>query len=222
MLDRSALRTSGFRGVADEQVPRRWRQTSLVPPFRKHLEGPAPAGPRCRIFIAEMLESERCLLVKYIVPLPKRTRPSHHPVVTTANRPLIIFVTVCSKGKAKLFANADFVDHVCEAWNEADDWLVGRWIVMPDHIHLFCSPKRMDSLPLRTWVKYWKSLVSKSVGRRNGKSIWLRDCWDTQLRSGDSYSEKWEYVKRNPVRAGLVVRTEDWPWQGEANVLFWQ
>ena len=32
---------------------------------------------------------------------------------------------------------------------------------------------------------------------------------------------KWEYVVRNPVRAGLVNRREDWPFQGELNVLRW-
>jgi hypothetical protein len=35
------------------------------------------------------------------------------------------------------------------------------------------------------------------------------------MRSGESYSEKWEYVRRNPVRAGLVSRTVDWVYQGE-------
>ncbi len=51
---------------------------------------------------------------------------------------------------------------------------------------------------------------------------WQRDFWDTQLRSGDSYSEKWAYVERNPVRAGLVESMGCWKWQGEENVLFWK
>jgi putative transposase len=35
------------------------------------------------------------------------------------------------------------------------------------------------------------------------------------LRHGESYSEKWDYVCQNPVRAGLVERAEDWKFQGE-------
>ena len=35
------------------------------------------------------------------------------------------------------------------------------------------------------------------------------------IRSPDSYSEKWDYVYKNPVRAGLVKQAEDWPYSGE-------
>jgi len=44
---------------------------------------------------------------------------------------------------------------------------------------------------------------------------------DTQLRRGESYDAKWDYVVANPVRAGLVSKSEDWPYQGEMNVLTW-
>src|SRR4030095_9854688 len=39
--------------------------------------------------------------------------------------------------------------------------------------------------------------------------------FDHLIRHGESYSEKWEYVRQNPVRAGLVHQADDWPWQGE-------
>lgn len=51
--------------------------------------------------------------------------------------------------------------------------------------------------------------------------LFQRDCWDTQLRKGERYSEKWEYVRYNPVRKGLAGTPDDWPWQGELNVLSW-
>jgi len=41
------------------------------------------------------------------------------------------------------------------------------------------------------------------------------------LRRGQSYDEKWDYVVDNPLRAGLVERAQDWPYQGELNVLSW-
>jgi len=50
---------------------------------------------------------------------------------------------------------------------------------------------------------------------------WQSDCWDTQIRSGTHYHEKWEYVRLNPVRKELVEESDDWPWQGELNVLRW-
>ena len=51
--------------------------------------------------------------------------------------------------------------------------------------------------------------------------LWQRDCWDRQLRTGESYAQKWEYVRNNPVRKGLVANADDWPYQGELNVLEW-
>src|SRR6266404_5418024 len=42
---------------------------------------------------------------------------------------------------------------------------------------------------------------------------------DHLLRSAESYTEKWHYVRENPVRAGLVKRWDDWPFHGEIFVL---
>jgi len=39
------------------------------------------------------------------------------------------------------------------------------------------------------------------------------------LRSVESYSQKWDYVKEKPVRAGLVETYDDWPWQSEIESL---
>ena len=38
---------------------------------------------------------------------------------------------------------------------------------------------------------------------------------------GEHYGDRWEYVRQNPVRAGLAVNVEDWPFQGEIEVLRW-
>ena len=51
--------------------------------------------------------------------------------------------------------------------------------------------------------------------------LFQRDCWDRQLRTGESYAQKWEYVRNNPVRKGLVAHADEWPYQGQVNVLEW-
>ena len=45
-------------------------------------------------------------------------------------------------------------------------------------------------------------------------SLWQREFFDHLLRSNESYKAKWAYVRMNPVRAALVERPEDWPYQG--------
>ena len=100
-------------------------------------------------------------------------------------------------------------------------WQVGRYVIMPDHIHLFCAPAKSETQPLLQWVKYWKSSAARNWIESADSPVWQRHFWDTQLRRSESYDQKWQYVVENPVRAGLVARSEDWRYQGEMNVLQW-
>lgn len=36
------------------------------------------------------------------------------------------------------------------------------------------------------------------------------------------YETKWEYVRNNPLRHGLVTAVDDWPYAGELNVFEWE
>ena len=91
---------------------------------------------------------------------------------------------------------------------------VGRYVIMPDHIHLFvCGDAQFD---LTTWFRLLKPHLSKAVVRQaTADPIWQRGFFDHVLRSDESYGEKWDYVRENPVRAGLVSAAEDWPYAGE-------
>jgi putative transposase len=99
-------------------------------------------------------------------------------------------------------------------------WLAG-YVIMPDHLHFFCAPEPTVPRSLEQWVEFWKSNAARHWPRREDAPIWQRHCWDTQLRRVESYDAKGDYVVENPVRAGLVTRSEDWPYQGEMNALRW-
>ena len=150
-----------------------------------------------------------------------RKHPAHMPLVEHHNEPVIIFLTVCSKDRKRTLASADVTQVIIQAWTGARSWLVGRYVIMPDHIHFFCAPSVFPLEPLNQWVRYWKNLASKNWPRPNEHPIWQRDFWDTQLRRHENYDSKWEYVINNPVRAGLASREEDWPFHGELNILRW-
>ena len=51
--------------------------------------------------------------------------------------------------------------------------------------------------------------------RRSGREAFST----TLLRSDESYAQKWNYVRENPVRAGLVSKAGDWPYSGEIVVI---
>jgi hypothetical protein len=61
----------------------------------------------------------------------------------------------------------------------------------------------------------FKRAISAGVPLEQRRSLWRPGFFDHVLRNGESYAQKWNYVRDNPVRAGLVARNEDWPYQGE-------
>ena len=80
-------------------------------------------------------------------------------------------------------------------------------------------------------MQKWKQWTSKRIAReiarvgigdpglKQSGTVWQEEFFDHVLRSSESYSQKWEYVKENPVRAGLVKKSDDWPFQGEIESL---
>ncbi len=151
--------------------------------------------------------------------LHNRKTPIHLPARENIGYPVIVFVTVCTDKRKPILCRPEIRYLLVEAWQKADSWLVGKYVLMPDHIHLFCSPTESDIHSLTKWVQYWKSLVSRKWPRHEDHPVWQKSYWDTQLRREESYKEKWDYVCENPVRKGLVADPDDWPFQGELNVL---
>ncbi len=152
---------------------------------------------------------------------PSRKTPAHLPIYSAFNRALIVFVTVCTNKKKDILCREKAHELILDAWRRSESWEVGCYIVMSDHIHLFVSPSVRDYPELKKWVQYWKMLVSREWPWPDEQPIWQKSFWDTQLRTGERYSEKWEYVRQNPVRKGLVTCPENWPYHGELNTLYW-
>ncbi|MGI8481703.1 MAG: REP-associated tyrosine transposase [Chthoniobacterales bacterium] len=150
-----------------------------------------------------------------------RKHPVHLPVRGRLDIPTIVFVTVCTKNRKPLLANADSHNLILDSWSAADSWLVGRYVLMPDHAHLFCAPATPESPALATWLRFWKSHATRHWPNQAEVPIWQRHFWDRELRQRESYAQKWDYVRQNPVRAGLISCEDDWPYQGEMHELRW-
>jgi REP element-mobilizing transposase RayT len=129
----------------------------------------------------------------------------------------LYFVTFCTHERQRFLAKNEvhtaFVRFAKRAqcnFNVA----VGRYVVMPDHVHLFV---RGDyNFRLGPWIGALKQALAKAamLSRAKGQ-IWEEGFFDHVLRSNESYSQKWNYVREDPVRAGLVNSTADWPYKGE-------
>jgi putative transposase len=69
---------------------------------------------------------------------------------------------------------------------------------------------------LSDWMKGLKRSLTTVLDETDVPSPhWQKGFFDHVMRSGESYSEKWNYVRDNPVRAGPVAESDAWPFQGE-------
>jgi REP element-mobilizing transposase RayT len=73
-------------------------------------------------------------------------------------------------------------------------------VVMPDHVHLLLTP-------LRDLDGNLYSLVEILQG-----PVWQEESFDHVLRSDESFEQKAEYIRQNPIRAGLVKEAADYRW----------
>lgn len=154
-------------------------------------------------------------------------KPPRLELLFQRSNPPVYFVTFNTHIRANLLAlpevHAAFVKYCRRAANFRIG--VGRYVVMPDHIHLFVCFGMGCTTTLGVWIKGLKrdidrvllSLKSKRLqfADQTLRSFWQPGFHDHVLRSDESYAEKWEYVFQNPVRAGLVAHAENWPYAGE-------
>ena len=91
---------------------------------------------------------------------------------------------------------------------------------MPNHVHLLLTPMRDGQgwpYALAAILKLIKGVSARSVNRLMGSSgpVWQEESFDHVVRSNESFDEKLKYICQNPVRAGLVLKPEDYRWLWE-------
>jgi putative transposase len=145
----------------------------------------------------------------------ERKHPPHLPTLDTATP--VLLVTVCTKHRRKILANPTAHALLREAWETYNDFSVGRYVILPNHIHLFVGDSDIAPYSLVRWVGAWKAYVSRRWPNEAHKPIWQRSFWDRQMWNDQACDVKWIYVRNNPVRHGLVKHPDDWPFQGVMN-----
>lgn len=145
--------------------------------------------------------------------------PQRPPRLTTVFQrfdPPLYFITFCAFDRQPVLAADAF--HTCFSdylsQKSAEGIACGEYVIMPDHIHMFLriDPHRYQ---LGKTIGFLKQALSKPLrALAISTPHWQPGFFDHIVRSADSYTAKWEYVRGNPVRAGLVEKYEDWPYLG--------
>ncbi len=132
----------------------------------------------------------------------------------------IYFISTNTHQRRSILACESAVAALKREWSDALErhgWLVGRYVVMPDHVHFFCAESsHSGNKSLSEFIQRWKEWTSKQLILSLGVSapVWQKQFFDHVLRQDESYAEEWNYVVENPIRAGLVTEAKAWPWQG--------
>ena len=70
-----------------------------------------------------------------------RKHPARQLTVSVGNLSTILHVTACTFQRRRILACEETHNLILDAWTQAPEWTVGRYVIMPDHVHLFCRRK---------------------------------------------------------------------------------
>jgi len=98
------------------------------------------------------------------------------------------------------------------------------WVVMPNHAHLLIRSEQANVAVFlqqlkgqfaQAVIRRWKELnasVLNQIMTKNGPRFWQVGGGYDRNVMGEELLEKVRYCHANPVTAGLVLRSIDWPW----------
>ena len=144
---------------------------------------------------------------------PQRRTPAKGVRITLSG-PNWVMLTVNTHDRERWLAQPSVQRALHDLWlNRATAWLVSDYVLMPDHLHLFCAPRDLK-FTIEKWMAFWKDQFTK---QHPDVGTFQRGGFHHRLRDGENYADKWRYVRENPVRAGLVTEPEEWPYFGRVH-----
>ena len=125
-------------------------------------------------------------------------------------------------GRARVFhGEADYREFV-KLMAAAGERLAPRllaYCLMPNHVHLVLWPR--EDGEVSRWMQWLMTAQVRRHHRRHGSDghLWQGRFKAFPIQRDEHLLSVLRYVERNPLRAKLVARAEDWPWSslGAAN-----
>lgn len=124
---------------------------------------------------------------------------------------------VLNRGNARqeVFHKPDDYAAFARLLGEASERLPMRlvaWCLMPNHFHLVLWPRRDGDLS--RWMQWLLTAHVRRYHRHYGSSghVWQGRFKAFPIQHDEHLATVLRYVERNPLRARLVRRAEDWPW----------
>ena len=98
-----------------------------------------------------------------------------------------VFLTVCTEKREPWLAQTSVQRTLHQIWElKASAWLVSDYLLMPDHLHLFCAPHDLK-FTIEQWMAFWKDQFAKA---HSEGGTFQRGGFHHRLRDGESYAQK--------------------------------
>ncbi len=91
-------------------------------------------------------------------------------------------------------------------------WNAFEYVVMPSHIHALLEFLAGDMKTTLEDFKRWTARLAMKQLKLEHRRFWQREWFDHWVRSNEEGNAICEYIRQNPVKAGLVSRYQDWPY----------
>ena len=122
----------------------------------------------------------------------------------------------CKKGLILSANQRTIVLNALRYW-DSRKWEVFAAVVMPDHVHLLAQPfshPEGGSIDLGEIIHSVKSYSAHQINRfrRRRGPVWEQERYDRVMRDEPEFLEKWQYIRNNPLKQGLVSAAEDYTW----------
>jgi putative transposase len=121
------------------------------------------------------------------------------------------FITSVTAQRRVLFqcaATAELLVDVFLRYREQGKYLLHEFVVMPDHFHALITP--VAEISLERAVQYIKGGFSFRL--KSSLPVWQASFTNHRIRDYEDFERHREYIRMNPVRAGLVQRVEGYPY----------
>jgi putative transposase len=134
----------------------------------------------------------------------------------------IVFITIGAYREQIPFVSHTFNQIIIDTLREEQEHqgcTVFTYCLMPDHLHYLVSPRQDGSSVLTFTEQYKGKTTNRSWTHGWQGRLWQPRYYDHIVRAEEDLRAIAEYVLNNPVRKGLAVRPEDWPWGGNLTPL---
>ena len=120
------------------------------------------------------------------------------------------FITSATYNRRRLFqvpANAELFLETLQHYRHAGRYKLHAFVVMPDHVYLIVTPQGIT-------IERAMGLIKGGFSHRMASNfpVWQRGYTDHRIRDAEDMETRRRYLHLNPVRGGLAVGAEMYPY----------